>query len=80
MQVTVAPNSSRFCSGTARSESKGAVFAFAGLVELSPSNLSELRLSKIKIILEITYIQLYYRSEPIRARKKADGLPATAPI
>jgi len=78
MQVTVAPNSSRFCSGTARSESKCA--AFAALVELSPSNLSELRLSKIKIILEITYIQLYYRSEPLRARKKADGLPATAPI
>jgi hypothetical protein len=56
MQVTVAPNSSRFCSGTARSESKCAAFAFAALVELSPSNLSELRLSKIKIILEITYI------------------------
>jgi hypothetical protein len=35
MQVTVAPNSSRFSYGTARSESKGAAFAFAALVELS---------------------------------------------
>ena len=56
MQVTVAPDSTRFCSGTARSESKCAAFAFAALVELSPSNRSELRLSKIKIILEITYV------------------------